>query len=187
MSKEEKSKSPFTSGGVFVDIFIGFLIAACIAGIIYRCFIYNPNAVQDDGKSYMVYFEIENAHESYVDYLENEDTVYDTQTGLKIGALDVHDGSEQGKAVSISAPQTEEQGITVMGVLRSRPGVMAQGSLVLDGTYTLTPGQVLDIYTDTVAVTVRVIRITEEQETPVIEEPANTQDGTEQQTLADSE
>jgi hypothetical protein len=51
MNKTEKNEKLFSSGGVFVDIFIGFLIAACIAGVVYRCFIYDPNARQETGEA----------------------------------------------------------------------------------------------------------------------------------------
>lgn len=162
MNKTEKNKKLFSSGGVFVDIFIGFLIAACIAGIVYRCFIYDPNKRLEEGESYMVYFEIENAHESYAKYLESGDTVYDAATGLRIGALAVHTDHAEGSAVSVlQDEQAEDMPLSVKGVLRSVPGLMEQGTLVIDGSYMLTPGQVFEIYTDTVSVNVRVLSITE--------------------------
>ena len=51
MSKTDKNQKLFSSGGIFVDIFIGFLIAACVAGIVYRCFIYDPSARNPSGES----------------------------------------------------------------------------------------------------------------------------------------
>lgn len=170
MNKEEKKSTLFSSGGVFVDIFIGFLIAACIAGIVYRCFIYNPNANLQEGESYLVYFEIEDAYPGYADYLSSSDEVYDSQSGLRIGALAVHEQSQQGNAVSILSQEETDKTVTVNGVFRSRPGVMEQGSLVLDGTYTLTPGQELEIYTDTVSVTVRIVRIISVFDQPIIQQ-----------------
>ncbi len=169
-NKEEKSKTTISSGGVFVDVFIGFLIAACIAGIVYRCFIYDPHVSDEAGQSYMVYFEIEDAKESYAKYLDSGDTVYDAQSGLRIGALAVHKESENGQAVSVLTDQQNPDDLTVLGVLRSRSGVLEQGSLVLDGTYTLTPGQVLEIYTDTVSVRVRILQITEQTDGIVLQE-----------------
>ena len=64
MNNTEKNQKLFSSGGIFVDVFIGFLIVACVAGILYRCFLYDPAAFKQDGESYVVYFEIENAHET---------------------------------------------------------------------------------------------------------------------------
>ena len=81
MNKAEKNKNLFSSGGVFVDIFIGFLIAACIAGVVYRCFIYDPHARDEAGESYMVFFEVENAQRSFASYLQSGDHVYDESTG----------------------------------------------------------------------------------------------------------
>ena len=92
MNKTEKRKNLFSSGGIFVDLFIGFLIAACIAGIVYRCFIYDPNAGVPDGKSYMVYFEIENAQESFATYLESGDAVYDQAISTKKKVLPAASG-----------------------------------------------------------------------------------------------
>lgn len=161
MSKEEKKKTLFSSGGVFVDIFIGFLIAACLAGIVYRCFIYSPDQGSDQGESYMVYFEIQDAHDSYARYLESGDTVYCTESGMRLGAIAVHEQSDQNSVLAEDGETGEQaDGKRVYGVFRSLPGELQDGSLVLDGAYTLTPGQMLEIYTDTVAVTVRVVRIT---------------------------
>ncbi|MBQ7379393.1 MAG: hypothetical protein IJW70_06885 [Clostridia bacterium] len=171
MNKEEKSKTSLSSGGIFVDVFIGFLIAACIAGIVYRCFIYDPHVSEEVGQSYMVYFEIEDAHQSYADYLNSGDTVYDATSGLRIGTIAVHKGSVDGQSVSVLTDEQNPESLTVMGVLRSRSGVMEQGSLVLDGTYTLTPGQVLEIYTDTVSVKVRILQISEQTDGIVLQEP----------------
>ena len=163
MSKAEKNKKLFTSGGVFVDIFIGFLIAACIAGVVYRCFIYDPNARIEQGESYMVYFEIENAHPSYANYLHSGDLVFDGATGLRIGALAVHDEHIDGSAVSVLQESDEGQAsLCVKGVIRTVPGELEQGTLVIGGSYQLTPGQVLEIYTDTVSVNVRILQITEQ-------------------------
>lgn len=170
MNKTEKNQKLFSSGGIFVDIFIGFLIAACLAGIVYRCFIYDPNARTQQGESYMVYFEIENAHESFVQYLESGDVVYDEATALRIGTLALHEEHAENSAVAmIETAQEQTQvgetgAMTVRGVFRSVPGVMEQGTLVIDGTYMLTPGQILEIYTDTVAVKVRILQITEHTE-----------------------
>jgi hypothetical protein len=162
MNKTEKNEKLFSSGGVFVDIFIGFLIAACIAGVVYRCFIYDPNARQETGESYMVYFEIENAYESYVDYLNSGNQVYDGATGLRIGALALHADHVESSAVAmLKNDDAEQQSISVEGVFRSVPGVLEQGTLVIGGSYMLTPGQVLEIYTDTVSVEVRILQITE--------------------------
>lgn len=187
MNKEEKSKTLFSSGGVFVDIFIGFLIAACIAGVVYRCFIYNPHVNENAGESYMVYFEIENAQPGYADYLEEGDAVYDGASGLHVGALAVYGGSPEGAAVLTSGEQSD--GFTVTGVFRSRAGELEEGSLVLDGTYRLTPGQVLEIYTDTVAVTVRILQITDQahQITPEQQSTEADQTGSETESEAESE
>ena len=163
-NKEEKKKTLFSSGGVFVDIFIGFLIAACLAGIVYRCFIYNPDTGVDQGESYMVYFEIEDAHESYARYLESGDAVYCAKSGLRLGAIAVHEQSDENSV--LAEHQRPDDDKRVFGVLRSIPGVLREGTLVLDGSYMLTPGQTLEIYTDTVSVTVRIIRIASMSEIP---------------------
>lgn len=159
MSKEEKRNSPFSSGGVFVDIFIILLIAACIAGVVYRCFIYNPEAGAEQGKAYMVYFEIEDAHESYASYLESGDVVYCADSRERLGALAVHEQSDENSVLAELPDEQEPDGNSVSGVFRSIPGVMREGTLVLGGSYMLTPGQSLEIYTDTVSFTVRIMRI----------------------------
>ncbi len=156
-NREEKKKTLFSSGGVFVDIFIGFLIAACLAGIVYRCFIYNPDTGVAQGESYMVYFEIEDAHESYGRYLNSGDAVYCARSGLRLGAIAVHEQSDENSVLAEDHKPDDDK--RVFGVLRSIPGVLREGTLVLDGSYMLTPGQTLEVYTDTVSVTVRVIRI----------------------------
>lgn len=161
MSKEEKKKTLFSSGGIFVDIFIGFLIAACLAGIAYRCFIYSPDKGGEQGESYLVYFEIEDAHDSYARYLESGDTVYCEENGMRLGTIAVHEQSAPNSVLAENAEadgQAEER--RLLGVFRSVAGQLEAGSLMLDGAYMLTPGQTLEIYTDTVAVTVRVLRIT---------------------------
>ena len=165
MNKTEKKKNLFSSGGIFVDLFIGFLIAACITGIVYRCFIYDPNAGVQEGESYLVYFEIEDARESFARYLESGDVVYDATTGLRIGALALHDEHAAGSAVALlQNEQAEDAELSVRGVMRSVAGKMEQGTLIIGGTYMLTPGQVLEIYTDTVSVEVRILRIVEHSE-----------------------
>ncbi len=162
MNKAEKNKNLFSSGGVFVDIFIGFLIAACIAGVVFRCFIYDPTARDEAGKSYMVYFEIENAQETYAKYLLSGNAVYDEATGLRIGALAVHEDHAQDSAVSVLRnTDGEKTSLSVKGVFRSVPGKMEQGTLVIGGSYMLTPGQVLEIYTETVSVSVCILQIVE--------------------------
>ena len=163
MNKTEKNQKLFSSGGIFVDIFIGFLIAACIAGIIYRCFIYDPNALDQANESYMVYFEIENAYDTYAQYLHSGDAVYDEATGLRIGTLAVHVDHTSNSAVAVSQQQTDSP-LVVMGVMHSVPGEMEQGTLIIDGSYMLTPGQIVEIYTDTVSVSVRVLKIVESVE-----------------------
>ena len=165
MNKAEKRKNLFSSGGVFVDLFIGFLIAACIAGVIYRCFIYDPHAREDAGESYMVYFEIQDPHESYANYLDSDDAVYDAATGLCIGELTEHDDHVQDSAVSVlQNTEIADAPLQITGVMRSVPGKLEQGTLVIDGSYMLTPGQVLEIYTDTVSVNVRILQIIEQVE-----------------------
>ena len=165
MNKEEKRKPLMSSGGIFVDIFIGFLIAVCIAAVVYRCFIYTPSVSQTEGESYMVYFEIIDAQESYAAYLESGDAVYDDATGLRIGALALHEGHVQDSAVSVLRDQEDaDTPLSVCGVFRSVPGTLEQGTLVIDGTYMLTPGQTLEIYTDTVSVSVRILQIAEQIE-----------------------
>jgi len=185
MNKEEKNKTLFSSGGIFVDIFIGFLIAASIAGVVYRCFIYDPHANEKAGESYMVYFEIQNAQPGYADYLEDGDSVYDGASGLRVGALAVYSGSPDGAAVLTSGEKSD--GLTVTGVFRSRAGEMEEGSLVLDGTYRLTPGQVLELYTDTVAVTVRILKITDQAHLTIPEEQSTELEQTETDSEAESE
>lgn len=163
MNKTEKNNKLFSSGGVFVDIFIGFLIAACIAGVVYRCFIYDPNARRETGESYMVYFEIVDPRESYAAYLESGDAVYDDATGLRIGALALHEEHTEDSAVAVlQSTDAEETALSVKGVFRSVPGEYEQGTLTIDGTYMLTPGQIFEIYTDTVSVQVRILQIAEQ-------------------------
>ncbi len=163
MNKTENNKKLFSSGGIFVDIFIGFLIAACITGIVYRCFIYDPHAHEQAGESYMVYFEIENAYESYATYLKSGDAVYDSATGLRIGSLALHADHAQDSAVTVLQASSDAP-LRVKGVMSSVPGEMEQGTLVIDGSYMLTPGQTLEIYTATVSVNVRILQITEAAE-----------------------
>ena len=163
MNKTEKNQKLLSSGGIFVDIFIGFLVAACIAGIIYRCFIYDPNALDQANESYMVYFEIENAYDTYAQHLHSGDAVYDEATGLRIGTLAVHVDHTPDSAVAVSQQQTDSP-LVVTGVMHSVPGEMEQGTLIIDGAYMLTPGQIVEIYTDTVSVSVRVLKIVESVE-----------------------
>ncbi len=116
MNKAENKQKLFSSGGIFVDLFIGFLIAACIAGVVYRCFIYDPNARLEEGEPYWVYFEIVDAYESYASYLQENDAVYDAQTGMRIGSLILHDASAQDSAVSVQQPLPQsEQPVRVQG------------------------------------------------------------------------
>ena len=165
MNNTEKNQKLFSSGGIFVDVFIGFLIVACVAGILYRCFLYDPAAFKQDGESYVVYFEIENAHESYAQYLQGGDVVYDEQTGMRLGTLVVHDAHAEGSAVAVAQDElVPDAPLAVQGVMRSAVGSMEQGTLVIGGSYMLTPGQVLEIYTDTVSVSVRILQITEHSE-----------------------
>ena len=162
MNKTEKNKKLFSSGGIFVDFFIGFLIAACIAGVVYRCFIYDPSARVQEGETYEVYFEIENARESFADYLNHGDAVYDSATGMQIGVLTLHQEHAENSAVAlVQDAQNENAPVVIRGVMSSVTGDMEQGTLVIDGMYSLTPGQVLEIYTDTVSVNIRILQITE--------------------------
>lgn len=160
MNKEEKRKPQMSSGGIFVDIFIGFLIAVCIAGIVYRCFIYTPSVSETEGESYMVHFEIEDALPEYIDYLKGGAAVYDSESGLRLGTLAVHNGNQLGSAVAVEENQKQDGTVTLNGVFRSREGELEEGSLVLDGSYRLTPGQVLEIYTETTSVKVRITQVT---------------------------
>ena len=160
MNKEEKRKPLMSSGGIFVDIFIGFLIAVCTAAIVYRCFIYTPSVSQTEGESYMVYFEIEDALPEYIDYLKGGAAVYDEQSGLRLGTLAVHNGNQLGSAVAVEEDQDGDGTVTLKGVFRSREGEFEQGSLVLDGTYRLTPGQTLEIYTETASLKVCITKVT---------------------------
>lgn len=177
MNKEEKSKTLFSSGGVFVDIFIGFLIAACIAGIVYRCFIYDPHVSESTGESYMVYFEIENAQPEFADYLEVDDALYDSASGIRLGQL-VEIPSESPEGSVVLCTQDSDGNTMIKGVFLSRKGELVQGSLVLDGTYKLTPGQVLEVYTDTVSVNVRIMRIDEKTAAVVPQEQPTETAGT---------
>jgi hypothetical protein len=165
MNKAEKNKNLFSSGGVFVDIFIGFLIAACIAGVVYRCFIYDPHARDEAGESYMVFFEVENAQQSFASYLQSGDHVYDETTGLRLGALATHAQHSENSAVSVVQNAEDVQNpLSVMGVFRSVPGQVEQGTLIIGGSYMLTPGQTVNIYTDTVSLQVRILQIVEQSE-----------------------
>lgn len=180
MSKEEKSKKLLSSGGIFVDLFIGLLIAACLAGIAYRCFIYDPDTKVEQGEAYMVYFEIEDAHQSYERYLESDDVVYCNESGLRLGTIAVHENSDSDSVLAENETEQQDQDKRVFGVFRSVPGKLEQGTLVLDGSYMLTPGQTLEIYTDTVSFTVRIVRIATQDE--VLKETPETKDTAESTT-----
>ena len=173
MNKAENNKKLFSSGGVFVDIFIGLLIAACIAGIVYRCFIYNPSAHIKTEGSYTVYFEIVDAQPSYVSYLENGDKVY--VDGLQIGTISAKEAVEEQSEAATEADETTKQqalsfltdAIALHEQDKATQVKLDQGTLtVSDNNHTvmLTPGMELEIYTDTVSVNVRILQIVEHKE-----------------------
>ena len=81
---------------------------------------------------------------------------------MQIGVLTLHQEHAENSAVAlVQDAQNENAPVVIRGVMRSVTGEMEQGTLVIDGTYSLTPGQVLEIYTDTVSVNIRILQITE--------------------------
>ena len=187
MNKAENKKKLFSSGGIFVDFFIGVLIAACIAGVVYRCFIYNPNAraAQTYG-TYTVYYEIVDAQPGFAAYLEQGDKVY--VDGLLVGIIPAsHELTEQGEtdaeeqetAEQETAEQETAEQETESAQYRLsfcsdandlEKGTLLsyeQGTLIIrnnEQTMKFTPGQILEIYTDTVCVNVRILQVVAQTE-----------------------
>ena len=212
MNKAENKKKLFSSGGIFVDFFIGVLIAACIAGVVYRCFIYNPNAhaAQTYG-TYTVYYEIVDAQPGFAAYLEQGDKVY--VDGLLVGIIPAsHELTEQGETDAeeqetaeqetaeqetaeqeTAEQETAEQETAEQETAEQETAEQEtesaqyrlsfcsdandlekgtllsyeQGTLIIrnnEQTMKFTPGQILEIYTDTVCVNVRILQVVAQTE-----------------------
>ena len=197
MNKAENKKKLLSSGGIFVDFFIGVLIAACIAGVVYRCFIYNPNAhaAQTYG-TYTVYYEIVDAQPGFAAYLEQGDKVY--VDGLLVGIIPAsHELTEQGETDAeeqeTAEQETAEQETAEQETAEQETAEQEtesaqyrlsfcsdandlekgtllsyeQGTLIIrnnEQTMKFTPGQILEIYTDTVCVNVRILQVVAQTE-----------------------
>ncbi len=158
MSSKAKNKR-FNS----IDVFIILLIVLCIAAIYFRGTVASWIGVEKELDEYKITFEVKQIKSTSDKYLITGNDVYMANGGL-LGKLSeksslpskVFVKDQNGKQVEVSYPK--DTYIDVTGSLTCK-GITNDDGFYLNGTYSISPGTVLNVYTDMLDFTITVTDI----------------------------
>lgn len=168
MSKNKAKSAKFNA----IDALIILLVIACIASIVYKAVIASDVGGDSDLAEYRVYFKIDDIKSTSAGYFHTGDTVRLKNNGREVGVLDgivqhvpaVGAYNENGEEVFY--PDIPDQTITndtrysLVGYITVR-GEMTDKGFLLNGESYVAPNSTLDILTEWVDCSIRIISINE--------------------------
>lgn len=145
-----------------VDTLILLMLLAVIAGLIYRVVI-TVTAESEKGALYEVSFEVMETHRDVLAEVRAFDEVYLVENDMRLGAMGctIVDESTGTVAPALTIEHIPDSDMaTATGILVCRSAREENGNLMVEGTGRyLTSGSVLEIRTDRVIMTVRILSI----------------------------
>lgn len=150
-----------------IDVFIILLVVLCIAAIYFRGMVASWIGVEKELDEYKITFSVKQIRSTSDKYLIIGNEVYLSNGGL-LGKLSeksslpakVFVNDQDGKPVEVSYPK--DTCIDVTGSLTCK-GIMNDDGFYLNGTYSISPGAVLSVYTDMLDFTITVTDISKIQ------------------------
>lgn len=155
-----------------IDALIILLVIALLVGIAYRAVVYDENAEDAKLKEYTVYFKVESIRNTARQYFVAGDIVRMKSTNQTIGVFDSvvqHDpavGAYNDKGGQIFYPEIENPDIYndtncfVIGYITVK-GEMTDSGFLLNGDTYISSNSDLEIVTDHIETTIKIISITE--------------------------
>lgn len=164
----ENKKSRFNA----IDGVIILLVLLCIVAIAYKAITYNDNAVNADLKEYRVHFKVDNISSSSYDYFVKGDTMRIKSTNRAFGTLEGINqhvpavGAYNENGGKVLYPSLENLGIyndtrySLSGYITVR-GEMTEYGFLLNGDTYIASNSTLDIISEHIETTIRIIDIIE--------------------------
>ncbi len=174
MKTEVKNTKRFWRRGNVLDLAILLILLAAICSIGYRYYAANAHANDTDGEPVQVRFTVESVLPGTADALTSGDILYWESTQQVFGALAMHPQAQGICPVSVSAASEllrdangnyvnvfvpEGARVDWEGVLNCQGTFNEQNTFLLDGRYTVTPGQKISVYTEKVSFILTVTEI----------------------------
>lgn len=153
-----------------IDTVILLLVLLAIGGVVYRVIAaVRREDSSTPNKLYDVYFAVDSIHENVLAEIECFDAVYLYENDIKLGYIGAYRNRETGEtrpALDVSAganPAGANMVAIQQGYMVCSAGTMTNGSLMIGeaGCY-LSRGSVLEIRTDRVLMTIRILDIREQ-------------------------
>lgn len=173
MKTEVKTNKRFWRRGNVLDVVILLLLLAAIVSIGYRYYLANEAADADELDDYEITFRAENVLPGVVDALRAGDVIY-LSDGEAMGTLGLADGAQgnapvvteaaetlvrdaQGNYVSVTLPDASY--LDVQGIVKCQGVKDENGTLLLGGDRSVTPGQKLTVHTEKATLVLTVMSI----------------------------
>ena len=164
----ENKKSRFNA----IDGVIILLVLLCLVAIAYKAITYNDHAVNADLKEYRVHFKVDNISSSSYDYFVKGDTMRIKSTNRAFGTLEGINqhvpavGTYNENGGKVLYPLLENLGIyndtrySLSGYITVR-GEMTEYGFLLNGDTYIASNSTLDIISEHIETTIRIIDIIE--------------------------
>lgn len=161
--------------GNLLDLVIILLLMAAIFSVVYRYYMSDRGTTDDELRQASVTFRVENTLPALATTLVHADTVYSTTDGEQIGTLVRHPMAasttpvisqaanilvEQGDGQYVRVDYPNGDRVDIEGVMSCRGTVTDAGVFVLNGESEISPGQVLNVYTEKTAFSLLIVDIT---------------------------
>jgi hypothetical protein len=166
MDKKQTKPSSFRKRWSAVDTLIVLLVLLAVAGVVVRVVYAAHEENEAAGNTvYEVYFEVAETHQDTLAELRGFEALYLYDNGMKLGHMGVYEDEATGEyrpALTVTPAEgaTGAHRVTAKGCMICTAGSMTDGGLLVEGSGRyLTPGSVLQVRTDRVYMTVRIIEI----------------------------
>ena len=153
-----------------MDVLIILLIIACIASVCYKAFFAESLAPESDLGEYRIYFKIDDIKSTSLAYFVPGDNVRLTSSDEKVGTLEgivqslLAVGAYNDNGAEIYYPEVEDQTIyndtrySLTGYILVK-GIMTDKGFLLNGTTYIAPNSELEIVTQHVKTSIKVVSI----------------------------
>ncbi len=160
--------------GNLLDVVIILLLLAAVFSVGYRYYMSTQGVPDDEQRQASVTFRVESALPTLASALAYADPIYSVNSGEQIGTLVRHPSADTSPVLSTAAALLVEDGdgsyvrvehpsaerVDIEGVMSCRGTVTDRGVFLLEGVTELSPGQMLNVYTETTAFTLLIVDIT---------------------------
>ena len=175
MSKVKNVSSERANGPRFnaLDAVIILLVVLTVVGVYFRYSILDLLRNDANSQQYVVTYSIDNVRYTTPTYIKVEDEVYFASNGKFFGMLlsesenqdplNIMPASEyfvdsNGEVKEVFYPNNESR-VTAKGRLLCQGYYNSDGGFYVDGNMYIAAGQTVDVYTETVSVTIRIVSI----------------------------